>query len=92
MNYYIAESSEDTVIKLLTEFKAVTYDRLRPAAQQVGGLMDTHLETLEDAANNVKKCEVILNGIMNMPKPQLIHFMRSLPTQGIVILPYKSTW
>lgn len=48
---------------------------LRSAAQQVGALTDTQLETFEDAASNIKKVEVILNGIMSLPKPQLILLM-----------------
>ena len=77
------------MIKLLTEFKAVDYDMLSSAAQQVGILSNTQLETFEDAPNNIKKVEVILNGIMSLPKLQLILFMQklaSLLTQGTLAI------
>lgn len=77
------ESSEQSVIGLLDEFKAIGFEKLSAAAQQVGVLTNTHLETFEDAPNNVKKFEIILNALMSLPKPQLVHFTLLLATQGI---------
>ena len=78
----VAESSENSVIELIDEFKAVNFEVLRAVAQQFGLFTPTHLETFEDAPNNVKKFEIILTALMNMLKPQLIHFIRSLATQS----------
>ena len=77
-----AESSENSVIELIDEFKAVGFEKLRAIAQQSGLFTTTHLETFEDAPNNAKKFEIILAALMNMLKPQLIHFIRSLATQS----------
>ena len=79
---YFIESSEQSVILLLDEFKAIGFEKLSIAAQQVGVLTNTHLETFEDAPNNVKKVEIILSALMSLPKPQLIHFTVFLATQG----------
>lgn len=80
---HIAESSEHSVIELLEEFKAVSYERVHAAAIQCGFFTNTHMETFEDAPNNVKKLEVILTALMNLLKPQLIDFMRTLAAQSI---------
>ena len=77
------ESSEQSVIGLLDEFKAIGFEKLSTAAQQIGALTNTHLETFEDAPNNVKKFEIILHALMSLSKPQLIHFTLFLATQGI---------
>ena len=83
MFYCSVETSENSIIERLEEFKAVGYEKLIQVAQQVGlRFTDTHLETFEDAANEVKKIEIILNALMNLLKPQLVHFMRSLATQS----------
>ena len=66
----------------MEEFKAVSYERLMFVAQQVGLFTDTHLETFEDAPSNAKRLEIILRALMDMLKPQLIHFIRSLARQG----------
>ena len=76
------ESSEQSVIGLLDEFKAISFEKLSVAAQQVGVLTNTHLETFEDAPNNVKKFEIILNALMSLPKSQLVHFTLLLATKG----------
>ena len=60
----------------------MNFETLLAVAQQYSLFTKTHLETFEDAANNVKKFEIILTALMNMLKPQLIHFIRSLATQG----------
>ena len=80
---YIIVSSEQSGIGLLDEFKAIGFKKLSAAAQQVGVLTNTHLEMFEDAPNNVKKFEIILNALMSLPKSQLIHFTAFLATQGI---------
>lgn len=85
LDYYCVhtvESSENSVNELLEEFKAIDFETLRRTATQVGLLTNTHLETFEDAANNVKKLEIILNALMSLYKPQLIHFTGILATQG----------
>ena len=78
------ESSEQSVIGLLDEFKAIGFEKLSAAAQQVGVLPSIHLETFEDAPNNAKKFEIILNALMSLSKPQLVHFTTLLATQGIM--------
>ena len=85
------ESSEQSVIEHLEEFKAIGFERLGAAAQQLGVLTNTHLETFEDAPNNVKKLEIIINALMSLPKPELIHFTVLLATQGIIIASYVTT-
>ena len=81
---HTVEPSEQSVIERLEEFKAIGFERLGAAAKQVGVLTSTHLETFEDAPNNVKKLEVILSALMSLPKPQLIQFTVFLATQGII--------
>ena len=85
--YYIhpVESSEDSVIELLEEFNATDFEKLEAAAIEVGILTNTHLETFEDAANNVKKRQIILNALKSVCKSQLIHFTGLLATQGFIL-------
>ena len=77
------ESSEQLLIRLLDEFKAIGFEKLIVAAEQVGVLTNTHLEMFEDAPNDVEKFEIILNALMSLSKPKLIHFTLFLATQGI---------
>ena len=79
---HVVESSENSVIELIDEFKAVNYEKLKAAALQVNMFTNTHLDAIKNAPNNAKKQEVILAALMDMLKPQLIHFIRSLATQG----------
>ena len=82
---HTVESSEDSVIELLEEFNATDFEKLEAAAIEVGILTNTDLETFEDAANNVKKRQIILNALKSVCKSQLIHFTGWLATQGFIL-------
>lgn len=78
------ESPEDTVVEFLEDFKGFGYQNLQHVAIQAGLFTDPQQleEAVEDAANNMKKIDVILDTLQNAPKQQLIEVMRLLAIQG----------
>lgn len=63
------------VVELQDDFTAVGFDKLKEVATTLGLLSDTVLVRLNTAANDVKKKEVILEVLTNLPKPQLINYV-----------------
>ena len=63
------------VVELQDDFTAVGFDKLKAAATTLGLLSDTVLEIMDSAANDVKKKEVILGVLTNLPKAQLINYV-----------------
>ena len=63
------------VVELQDDFTAVGFDKLKEVATTLGLLSDTVLVRLNTAANDVKKKEVILEVLTNLPKPQLIDYV-----------------
>jgi len=72
--HLLAETTEMSIIRLTDDLRAIGYDGLRTVADNV--LTDPVLnETLEDAANDSKRMEVILNLLMRLSKPQFIQLI-----------------
>jgi len=66
-----------SIIRLTDDLRAIGYDGLRTVADNV--LTDPVLnETLEDAANDSKRMEVILNLLMRLSKPQFIQLIECI--------------
>jgi len=74
------EPSEVSVIELAEAIQAIGFDRLNATATRHRLLSDTHTETLEDAPNEMKKIEVILQVLMTLVKPKLINYFYELMT------------
>jgi len=63
------------VAELQDDLTAVGFDKLKEVAATLGLLSDIVKETLDSAANDVKKKEVILGVLTNLPKSQLINYI-----------------
>ena len=77
----LTEPSEDLVIEHFRDFEQLGIDKLQTAISSAHMITDAYSETLDSAANDRKKLEVIVAALSHMVKQQLIIFLKDLKSE-----------